>query len=262
MISTDRKIIKKGIDISYANGRIDWDKMKDNVDFVIIRCGYGGDFTNQDDEQWLANVTACEQRKIPYGVYLYSYATTEDKAMHEATHVLRLLKGHKPDYPVFLDLEESRISAIGKEKILEIAKIFCERITAAGYVYGTYANKYWYDTFLTDSWYNEHPKWIAQYNKQCTYKGCYDIWQYSETGRFDGFNCDFDLNYCYTSFEKGDMNNDGDVTPSDAREILRVAANLDTPDSLQAEKNADVDGDGDIDSSDARRALRKAAGME
>lgn len=254
-------VLCSGIDVSYANGKIDWDKMKDNIDFVIIRCGYGGNYINQDDAQWLSNVRACEEKGIPYGVYLYSYATTVDKAKYEATHALRLLKGHTPAYPVFLDLEESRISALGKNKILEIAQIFCERITAAGYRYGTYANKYWYDTYLTDSWYNEHPKWIAQYNKQCTYKGTYDIWQYSKTGKFDGFDVNFDLNYCYTSFVKGDVTNDGEVTAADARTVLRAAADIE---KLNDNKkiNADVNGDGEITPADARQILRETAGLE
>ena len=38
--------IAKGIDISYHNGTINWDKVKNSdVDFVIIRCGYGDNYT-------------------------------------------------------------------------------------------------------------------------------------------------------------------------------------------------------------------------
>lgn len=31
----------KGIDISEHNGIIDFDKLKDNVDFVMVRAGFG-----------------------------------------------------------------------------------------------------------------------------------------------------------------------------------------------------------------------------
>lgn len=256
-----KDILFKGIDVSYANGKIDWDKIKDKVDFVIIRCGYGGNFINQDDVQWYTNVKACEENGIPYGVYLYSYATNTEKAKNEAKHVLRLLKGHNPDYPVFLDLEESRISALGKDKILEIAKVFCKEITDAGYCYGTYGNKYWYDTYLTDIWYDEYPKWIAQYNEECSYKGNYDIWQYSKTGKFDGIKCNFDLNYCYTSFIKGDVNGDGEVTTEDARTVLRVATGIENLNE-NSMNVADADGDGKITTADARQILREAAGLE
>ena len=87
-----KKILSEGIDVSYAQGRIDWAKLKGKIGFAIIRCGFGGDFTNQDDSQWLNNVNGCIENGIPFGVYLYSYATTPEKARSEAEHVLRLIK--------------------------------------------------------------------------------------------------------------------------------------------------------------------------
>ena len=32
-------VTAKGIDVSHNQGTIDWETVKDNVDFVIIRCG-------------------------------------------------------------------------------------------------------------------------------------------------------------------------------------------------------------------------------
>ena len=29
----------KGVDVTYANGKIDWGKAKSQIDFAIIRCG-------------------------------------------------------------------------------------------------------------------------------------------------------------------------------------------------------------------------------
>ena len=80
---------KKGIDVSVHNGKIDWQKVKnDGIDFAIIRCGYGQNMTSQDDAYWEYNVSECERLGIPYGVYLYSYANTLAKAKSEAQHVL------------------------------------------------------------------------------------------------------------------------------------------------------------------------------
>ena len=43
-----------GIDVSEHQGRIDWERVKaSEVDFAIIRCGYGGNYTYQDDEAFL-----------------------------------------------------------------------------------------------------------------------------------------------------------------------------------------------------------------
>ena len=88
--------VKKGIDVSQHQGKIDWEMVKiSGIDFAVIRCGYGMDQTDQDDDQWLRNVSECERLGIPYGVYLYSYADTVEKAKSEADHVIRLIKDKK-----------------------------------------------------------------------------------------------------------------------------------------------------------------------
>lgn len=74
----------KGIDVSFVQGRVDWDKLKGNIDFAIIRCGYGNNQANQDDVQWARNVAECNRLGIPWGTYLYSYATSAADAGSEA----------------------------------------------------------------------------------------------------------------------------------------------------------------------------------
>ena len=255
------KVLFKGIDVSYANGKIDWAKVKNEIDFAVLRCGFGGDYTSQDDTQWKNNVEACEKYNIPYGVYIYSYATTTDKAKSEAKHVIRLLKGHKPDLPVFFDLEESKIAELGKSKILELSKVFCDAITKEGYLYGTYANKNWFSNYLTDKWYDKYPKWLAQYSSSVTYKGTYDIWQYTDKGTVKGISGGVDMNIAYVSYLKGDINNDGKVTAADARLALRAASQLKM--LSETEKYlADVNGDGKITAADARKILQESASIE
>lgn len=255
------KVVATGIDVSYANGNLDWSKLKGKIDFAILRCGFGGDYTEQDDAQFFNNVKGCEENAIPYGVYLYSYATNVTKAKSEAAHTLRLIKGLDFDLPVFLDLEEPRISELGKTRVLEIAKTFCGIIENAGYTYGTYANKNWFDSYLTDAWYDSKIKWLAQYNSTVTYTGRYDIWQYTSSATIEGLRGNFDFNRSYISFLKGDVDSDGKVTAADARMILRAAAQLETFDASQRE-NADMNNDGEITAADAREALKKSAGLE
>ena len=77
---------KKGIDVSKYQGEVDWEKARAaGIDFAILRCGFGiewngeGDYA-QDDEQWRRNADECTRLGIPFGTYLYSYATTEEQA--------------------------------------------------------------------------------------------------------------------------------------------------------------------------------------
>lgn len=256
-----KDILFRGIDVSGHQGGIDWAKVKNEVDFAIIRCGYGGDYASQDDSRWERNVAECEKFGIPYGVYLYSYATTVEKAKSEAAHVIRLLKGHSPDMPVFFDLEEAKVASLGNARILEMSKIFCDAITKAGYLYGTYANKNWFSNYLTDKWYDNYPKWLAQYSSKVTYKGTYDIWQYTDSGSVNGIRGNVDMNYCYTSFVKGDVNGNGKITAADARQTLRAAAKLETLDE-RAEFAADVNNDGKITATDAREILNRSAEVD
>lgn len=125
------------IDVSEHNGTINWEEAKKHIDGAIIRCGYGMDQTNQDDKQWERNVAECERLGIPYGVYLYSYATNAERAKSEAQHVLRLIKGRMLSYPVYFDMEEKGTEGAAVEN----AKIFGDMIEAAGYWCGVYYNK-------------------------------------------------------------------------------------------------------------------------
>ena len=64
----------KGIDVSYCNGRVNWNVAKNGLNFAILQLGYGSDSTSQDDAQFTRNVSECERLHIPWGGYLYSYA--------------------------------------------------------------------------------------------------------------------------------------------------------------------------------------------
>ena len=196
------KVLAKGIDVSVHQGEIDWKKVKDTgIDYAILRCGYGSDITSQDDSQFLRNMAECERVGMPFGVYLYSYANSVEKAKSEAQHVLRLIKGHKLQYPIYYDLEDSGTTGkCSKALILEMAKAFVNTLESKGYWVGIYANTYWNNTYLTDSWYDTKARWVAQYNSKCTYKGEYGMWQYSSKGKVDGISGNVDMNYCYFDY--------------------------------------------------------------
>ena len=185
-----------GIDVSKHQGKINWEKVNNSsVDYAIIRCGYGQDQYNQDDEYWDINAKACEQYGIPYGTYLYSYADTVEKAASEAKHVLRLVEGYDLSYPIYYDLEESSVrSKLNKSQIADIAETFCSIIEEAGYEAAIYSSKDWFENYLTDSRFNQWDRWVAQYNTQCTYRGEYTMWQCSSKGYVDGIDGYADLN--------------------------------------------------------------------
>ena len=181
------------IDVSEHQGKIDWEKVKPQIDGAILRCGYGSDYTNQDDEQFKRNADECTRLGIPFGVYLYSYAKSIRQAQSEAYHVLRLIDGYELAYPVYLDLEEGD-TAYGA---VERAVVFGDIIEKAGYWCGIYATLYWWEMILKKGL-DRFTKWVAQYNVACEYDGAnLDIWQYSSKGRIDGIGGNVDMNECY-----------------------------------------------------------------
>lgn len=184
------------IDVSEHQGVINWEKVKPQIDGAILRCGYGSDYTYQDDEQFKRNADECTRLGIPFGVYLYSYATSVAQAQSEADHVLRLINGYKLSYPVYLDLEEGGT----QDGAVERAIVFGDIIEKAGYWCGIYANLYWWEVILKKGL-ERFTKWVAQYNVMCEYDGAHlDIWQYSSKGKVDGVNGNTDMNECYRDF--------------------------------------------------------------
>ena len=202
-----------GIDVSYHQGTIDWAKVKNSgVSFAIIRCGYGSNFSSQDDTQFLNNVRGAQTNGIDIGIYLYSHAqnTTgnDSSATSEAQHVLRLLDeaGLKPGdlaYPVYYDLEENSQANLGPSKIADLATTFCNIISDAGYDVGIYANQNWWRNYLTDSVFSTAGwnKWVARYpgSNKATDSGVSgtEIWQFSDCGNVDGINGNCDMNFDY-----------------------------------------------------------------
>ena len=188
--------IKYAIDVSEWNGIIDWDKLQKSgeIDFVIIRCGYGRDFVEQDDAMWYRNADECTKRKIPFGVYLYSYAYNEEMARSEAEHVLRLVKGYKLSYPIYYDIEDKIQKEMTPEELGAMAKAFCDVIQGAGYEVGVYASQNWWEKRLTDPVFENWDRWVACWLEQCTYEGQYNMLQYTDSGSVPGIEGRVDMN--------------------------------------------------------------------
>ena len=189
-----------GIDVSKWNGNINWDTVKPQIDFAIIRCGYGKNIESQDDPYWHTNAQACAARGIPFGSYLYAHAKTVEAAISEAEHAIRLLNGYKLDYPVFYDMEDEDQVTLDATLLGDIMVAWAERIRAAGYYPAVYANKNWMTNYLTDPRFNNYDRWVAQYNDKLTWSGPYTMWQYTSDGVINGSSPRTDLNYCYVDY--------------------------------------------------------------
>ncbi|MGI5959027.1 MAG: GH25 family lysozyme [Massiliimalia sp.] len=188
----------KGIDVSYAQGNVNWSQVKSSgIQFAVLRAGFGRE-VSQKDKYFEQNYMACKSVGIPVGVYHYSYAQSVSEARTEAKACISWLAGKTLEYPVFYDLEDGSMTHLGKSTLTQIALAFCDEMQKSGYRVGIYANKNWLVNYLDMSQLNQYPVWLAQYNNQITYNGKVDMWQYTSTGRVPGISGNVDMNECYT----------------------------------------------------------------
>jgi GH25 family lysozyme M1 (1,4-beta-N-acetylmuramidase) len=189
--------MKKGVDISYCQKKIDWNKV--DAEFVIVRAGYGR-YTSQKDAMFEDHYKNAKERGIPVGAYWYSYAKSPDEARLEADACIAILAGKQFEYPIYYDVEEKDQLALGKEKLSAIMRAFLERVEAAGYFVGLYGS-YSSLTNLTDASIRQrYAVWLAHWDvDKSPYTGAYGMWQYS-VGSANGVTGACDLNYCYVDY--------------------------------------------------------------
>lgn len=188
----------KGIDISKHNVITDWDKVKNQVDFVIMRAGgnYGGFYK---DSKFERNYDACKLRDIPVGAYYDAgkQFTGADTGRRYAQHFIDLLSGKTFEYPVYIDIEVT--PAKYRKQITEAAIAFCEYMEAHKFFVGIYGSDI--STFhdqLEIRKLDSYSKWVARYGNKPSYVKQYAIHQYSSRGNIEGIkgNVDLDTSIC------------------------------------------------------------------
>lgn len=203
----------KGVDISVFNGNVDMNKLKQQgYSFVIIRLGYGGDQTDQDDTMFETNVRKAEAAGLDWGAYIYSYALSVNHAKSEVNHTLRLLRGKHPTMPIAFDWEnddyKQRNGMPSNATVREIARTYINGIYNAGYYPMIYTGYYWLKgAFDDDSLFSHCDIWLAQWSTKYDYHDRpIGMWQYGgetnyiESPYISGQVGAFDKDYSYKNY--------------------------------------------------------------
>ena len=197
--------MKKGIDLSYANKVTDWNRVKEAVDFVILRAGYG---KNNIDQNLVPYAAACMEKGIPLGLYWFSYAYTVDMARREAQYCISQAKKYKVTYPIGFDFEydsvryaERKGVKVTKQLVMDMTITFCNVIKEAGYIPMVYTNKDYANQYFTLTQLKEegYAIWYAYYNKVCNREDM-ALWQYTDTGSIPGISGRVDVNISYVDY--------------------------------------------------------------
>lgn len=92
----------KGIDISTHQGTVNWDAIKRDVDFAIIRAGYGGGGV---DGQFARNAAEARNRGVPIMFYFFAYPGRSSGAK-QAEEFKNIVGGLQPGESIALDIED------------------------------------------------------------------------------------------------------------------------------------------------------------
>lgn len=206
---------KRGIDISSHQGNIDLAALKNQIDFVIIRAGYGTKGTL--DTKFKRNADLCIELGIPFGFYWYSYALDEAGAEREADTVINALAPYKDKYSygVWFDMEDadhykSKNGMPSNQTLRNMCKVFCQKVEDAGYYTGIYASSSWFNNQLNGPDLDDFDKWVAQWPTSGGKQRALDVsadertdktlWQFTSDGQFSGYNGRLDTNYAYIDY--------------------------------------------------------------
>lgn len=200
---------KKIPDVSQHQGKIDWEQLVGRIPGAIIRIGYGDDLKSQDDLYAAYNLRECTRLGIPFAVYIYSYASTEEQVLSEIEHTKRMCAGYKP-VAYWLDLEERGNADIWKKA--------AELWQAAFPEGGVYSWQWAFEQQLKGM---DCGRWICAYGtnsgkpeeKYRPTVWC-DGWQYTSKGTLPGISGCVDMSEWYSDF--------GAAQPTEAKQTRRV----------------------------------------
>lgn len=212
----------KGVDISGANGNVDFAMLKRNgISFVMINLG----------NNFADNVKKAEAAGMHWGAYYYTYSLNAAEDKEELNKILGRLAGKKPTYPVAIDVEDAdgykkRNGGWNYSNVNRNAKYLLEGLAKAGYYPMIYTGFEEIENYLSKEVWQKYDMWFAHWAKKCGYTGSnLTMWQF---GGETNLICSpyiggaiFDQNYCYkdypTIIKNGGYNNwsksSGGTTP-------------------------------------------------
>lgn len=208
--------MRKLIDVSSYNGKVDWEKAKaygcQGAILKIIRKDL------KIDNGFNRNYQACNENEIGWGVYNYSYATTAKKAKSDMELVCDILDKIDKEhfvYGIWFDIEDKIQASLSKAKIAAIINAAHQVVEERGYLFGVYTGMSYYNEHIDRKLVECNNWWIARYyqgdkrmqiaanpNQEKKPTAANIAWQYTSKGRFpkiisSGNSGNFDLNVLY-----------------------------------------------------------------
>lgn len=199
-------MLKQGIDISAWQGNIDWDQVKNCIEAVIIRAGYGKD---NIDQKWVPNAEAVRDSSLDVGAYWFSYAYTADMAYMEGCYAANAVKNKFGDrqIPIAFDLEYDSVAyaakkgvKIGRAEATLFAIRFLTAVKEFGYRPMLYTNidyiRNYFDLGVIRAAIPDLLLWVACWGSEPKDYNM-AVWQYSSKGSVAGIIGNVDMDEVY-----------------------------------------------------------------
>lgn len=236
---------KRGIDISAHQGNINLSALKSQIDFVIIRVGYG--VSGTIDEKFKRNADLCRELGIPVGFYWYSYALDVAGAKKEAEAFVNAIAPYRDitKFGAWFDMEDAdgykkRNGMPSNQTLREMCAAFCEYVENNGFYAGIYASESWFKNQLNGSEIKPYDRWVAQWptsggkqtglSTSASKRSDVHLWQFTSQGKFSGYSGRLDTNYSYL---------DNFPNPGGSSETVTPAPKPSTPVTTQKFKIGD-----------------------
>lgn len=191
----------KIIDVSHWQGNINFSQVKaSGIEGVIIKAG-GSDAGFYKDSKFETNYINAKNAGLHVGCYYFvgTGCVSAIDGEADARRFYNMLVGKQFDLPVYMDFEAPSPRTQNGNTASVIA--FCDYLEKKKCFAGVYASDI--------SGFKERLKldplkrftlWVARYGSQPQYATCWDIWQYTSTGRVNGINGNVDMNECRRDF--------------------------------------------------------------
>ena len=174
------------VDLSHhqPSAKINYSVFCAQLELAIIRVQYG---SKQIDREYKNHIAKMKQYDVPYGVYAWTRGRNVAEMQNEAKLFYQRANDQNPDFYV-LDVEEKTMSDMrgGIEKYIEQLRVLTDKPI------GIYVANHLYKDFNLDVS-DADFIWIPKYSSKQPTFDC-DVWQYTSSGRLNGYAGKLDLN--------------------------------------------------------------------
>lgn len=244
-----------GLDLSKHNGTVDFDEIKQNNSFVILRAGYG---TSTNDPKFEEYYKKAKEAGLKVGAYWYSYALTVNDAKTEAKKCLDLIRGKRFEYPIYIDMEDAdgykkKNGMPSNAMLVDICNTFCKEVEQSGYYVGIYASESWFDNQLKGLNKGRYDEWLANWgtNDGTLQKDKSNVCRLHQfTSNYKIGNKRFDRNVCYYDYPK--VMKEKGLNGFSKQQTIKPVSRLDSLTNEQV-ANEIIAGKGDWGNGDTRK---------